>query len=261
MSLKGKNVDFEIERIKLERLRIYGKIVTVLITVLFGTLGVALINSSIQKRQLEQQRLQNEAQFRLQEKKAEADRRQAEMKYLGDYLIYALENDIYKRLRFAEYFSALTISHDLQEKWKTYHDTLKSSLIEVKRREVELADAESRGDAELIASLKKDLELLRIQLQNLPVSIHSVEIVPQFRDIVVGETRKLQVIVKDRLGNIIPGGRVDWGSSNTEIAEISEDGVLKAKNPGLVKIKAKTEGIKGGQQYVMGIMIHVIPRE
>jgi hypothetical protein len=157
----------EIERLKLERLKIYGKMITVLISVIFGTFGVALINYTIQKRQIEQQQLKNEAQLQLQEKKAEADRRQAEMKYLGDYLSYALEDSIDKRLRFAGYFSALTISPDLQAKWKNYYKNLESSLNESFKLEEELKLAERSKDPKLIAKLSRQVAAIQRQLSAL----------------------------------------------------------------------------------------------
>ena len=157
----------EMEQIKLERLKVYGKIATVFITVVFGTLGVAIVNSSFQNRQLEQQRLQNEAKLLMQQKKAEADRRQAEMKYLGEFLNFALEDDIYKRLRFAEYFSALTISDDLQNKWHVYYDSLNSALVEAQKREAELVAAQKAGDSKEVEKIEDQLAPLRSRLDRL----------------------------------------------------------------------------------------------
>src|SRR4051812_1772093 len=82
----------------------------VLATVLIGTLGAALLNYSYQQRQLAQQESLNDANLHLQREKAEADRRQEEMKYLGEFLNYALEEDYEKRMRFVEYFATLTLS-------------------------------------------------------------------------------------------------------------------------------------------------------
>ena len=93
-SEEKEKLQLEIEKIKLERLKVFSNIITVLITVAIGTFGVAYMNNVLQHRQLEQQNLISQAELQLQEKKAEADRRQAEMKYLGDFLTYALENDI-----------------------------------------------------------------------------------------------------------------------------------------------------------------------
>lgn len=159
--------EFELERLKLERLKVYGKIVTVAISVIMGTLGVALINSSIQQRQLEQQRLENRAQLDLQKAKAEAEQRQAEMKYLGDYLQFALEDKADKRLRFVEYFAALTISKELQSKWEAYHSRLKTSILEAEKTKEELHAAENRGEDEKAAQLAIQLTMQQSQLAAL----------------------------------------------------------------------------------------------
>jgi hypothetical protein len=159
--------DLELERLKLERLKVYGKIVTVAISVVLGTLGVTLINSSIQRRQLEQQRLENQAQLDLQTAKAVADQRQAEMKYLGDYLQFALEDKADRRLRFVEYFAALTISKELQEKWEAYHTRLKTSILEAEKTKAELLAAEKRGEDEKAAQLAIQLSVQQSQLAAL----------------------------------------------------------------------------------------------
>src|SRR5262249_37941471 len=60
-------------------------------------------------------------ELKLQQDKALTDREQGEMKYLGDYIKYALEKDPDVRLRFSQYFAKLTISDALQKKWSEYH--------------------------------------------------------------------------------------------------------------------------------------------
>ena len=62
--------NLEMEKMKLERFKEWRKIITVTITVLFGSVLVAFINYSIQKRQLDQQKLINENELELQKKKA-----------------------------------------------------------------------------------------------------------------------------------------------------------------------------------------------
>jgi len=190
MDKEAQTIDLEIEKLKLERLKVYGNVVTVLITVIIGTFGVASMNNALQNRQLKQQQAQNESELQLQqkktemelqlqqkkteselqlqEKKAEAERQQAEMKYLGDFLTYALEEDQDKRLRFAEYFAALTISSDLQEKWKAYHTDLEALIVEAQRREEELAVAKQKGENEKVAELQKEVERLQAKLSALP---------------------------------------------------------------------------------------------
>ena len=166
---EGREIEsrLEKEKLKIERLKVYVNILTVLITVGIGTFGVAYMNSAYQNRQLNQQKLLNEAELQLQEKKAEAERQHAEMKYLGDFLTYALEDDIYKRLRFAEYFRLLTISPELREKWEGYYDNLETSLAEKQKREAELVDAQNAGDQKRAKELEEKLTQLEPRLVNL----------------------------------------------------------------------------------------------
>jgi len=161
------NDTLEIERLKIERLKIYVRLIAVILSVIFGTLGVTLINSSIQKRQIESQKLQNEAQLKLQKEKADADRRQAEMKYLGDYLSYAIEDDIDKRMRFAGYFATLTISSDLQEKWKDYYKSLEASVNEKIELEKELELAEKSKDTAQIADIERKVAIINKRIAAL----------------------------------------------------------------------------------------------
>lgn len=156
MTQNKENFPFEIERIKLERLKVYGKILTVLISIGLGTFAVALINYSYQKSQLE-----------LQEKKSEAERRQGEMKYLGEFIEYALVDDINKRIRFAEYFARLTISDDLREKWRDYHDRLVKLVEERNKIEKKLEEAKDTNEKQKIAELERDLAILQQQLEPL----------------------------------------------------------------------------------------------
>ncbi len=167
MAEETETIRLEMERMKSERLKVYGKIVTVLITVALGTFGVAIINNSFQNRQLEQQRLLNEAQLQLQEKEADAERRQAEMEYLGKYLENALQKDISRRLRFAEYFAILTVSPDLQERWKVYHADMEAVLAEKQQLETELLEARQTGDSQTQKKLEGQLSILEIKLTRL----------------------------------------------------------------------------------------------
>jgi hypothetical protein len=108
--------NIEMERLKVERLKVYGNIVTVIITVVLGTLAVAYINWLIQQRQLLLQEKKANDELNLQQDKATSDRQQAEMKYLGEYIKYALDKDQDIRLRFSQYFAKLIMD---PEKWTT----------------------------------------------------------------------------------------------------------------------------------------------
>ena len=168
MTQNKENFSLEIERIKLERLKVYGKMITVFISIGLGTFAVALINYSYQKNQLELQDKKTKAELRLQEEKANADRRQAEMKYLGEFIVYALEDSIVKRARFAEYFATLTISDDLRDKWKDYHSALTNVIETVQDTKKELvAEISGDGNEEKIKALERKLAILQQQIDPL----------------------------------------------------------------------------------------------
>ena len=180
MANKNEPDSFANNQLKLERFKVWEKIITVTITVLFGSVLVAYINYSFQKRQLEQQKVlrdaelqlqreKEQAELKLQDAKAEAERRQAEMKYLGDFITYALADDHEKRLRFADYFAELTISKDLQERWKTYRGGINKTIEELEKKKDALAKAQKGGvkDEEEVRKLKSEVDRLQGQLSPL----------------------------------------------------------------------------------------------
>jgi len=168
MTNENEHERLEMEKLRLERFKVWGRIITAAITVLFGSALVAYINFSFQKRQLDQQMVISKAELDLQDAKARAERRQAEMKYLGEFLTYALTDDIKKRIRFAEYFSTLTISVDLQDKWKVYHTKLVALEPEIQKRKKELAEAQKAGENEKVKELITEVLQLRAQTKALP---------------------------------------------------------------------------------------------
>lgn len=155
------------QSLAIERTKVIGNVASVLITVAVGTYGVAVLNSDFQNRQLEQLKQQNAASLDLQIAKSDAERRQAEMKYLGDYVQFALDADIAKRIRFAEYFATLTISDDLKLKWGTYRD----HLIEIRDQEEKLREgialAAKRGEIDRSSDLQTQLSKLQPQVDSL----------------------------------------------------------------------------------------------
>ncbi len=149
----------------------------VAITVLIGTLGAAFLNYGYQNRKCTQQAAKNLNSLILQREKAEADRRQEEMKYLGEFLNYALEENYEKRMRFVEYFATLTLSPELQQKWQHYRDTLQRVLEEKNAKERELETAKKSGDVQKIDDVENELDLLRSKLnstKNLTQSIDNI---------------------------------------------------------------------------------------
>ncbi len=150
-------VFLEIEKNKLERFKVKGKIIIAIITVLFGSgLGV-YFNYSLQSRQLKQQELVNESKIK-----------QSEMENLGKFLEHALEDDINKRIRFADYFTKLTISEDVQTKWEGYHN----GLVELKDEEEKLLAARKIAKTDQEKG-EIDSELASVKTQTAPLRTKS----------------------------------------------------------------------------------------
>jgi hypothetical protein len=79
----------QMECLKVERLKVYRNIVTVIITVVLGALAVAYINWLIQQRQLPLQEKKAHDELKLQQDEVIVERTQGEMKYLGEYIKYS----------------------------------------------------------------------------------------------------------------------------------------------------------------------------
>ncbi len=152
MTDKKKPDDLEMENIKLERFKLRGKIIIATITVLFGSGLGTYINYSIQSRQLKQQELINKSKIK-----------QSEMENLGKFLKHALEDDINKRIRFADYFTKLTISKDVQSRWKGYY----SGLEALKDKKEQLKT--DRKTADKKEKERIDTELARVIEQTAPL--------------------------------------------------------------------------------------------
>ena len=170
----------EIEKLMLERFKVWKEIITVGISVLSGSLLITYINNKFQNRQLEQQKILRQAELELQEKKEQAElklqnakaadeRRQSEMKYLGDFITYALADDHEKRLRFADYFATLTISQELQEKWKDYRNGIIKTIKDLDEKKIELGIAQESGGKDTGVKRKLEAEVARLQAQLSPL--------------------------------------------------------------------------------------------
>lgn len=195
----------EWEKLKLEREKLRYDLAKLLVSVLIGTVGVAVMNYNFQIRQLEQQKLQDAAELQLQQEKtrtelqlqqeqAKAERRKAEMEYLGKYLDNALQDDIVRRLRFAEYFARLTVSEDLKKEWEQYSEDLKAIKDEATNKLPQLKDRvavlEDEGEMELAGELKR--QILRLEWES-PLE----EIAPLPKATQVRQTTFVQVPYKE----------------------------------------------------------------
>ncbi len=134
----------EMEKIRLERFKVWGRIITVTVSVLIGSGLGAIINYTYQNKQLDLQA----------------------MKLLGGFIDYALENDDVKRLRFAQYFAKLTPSKSLKKNWDAYYKEIVDDQKKLKNVDVQLKKEKSKDDSEKDKDKIRELELDRNQLQS-----------------------------------------------------------------------------------------------
>jgi hypothetical protein len=70
-------------------------------------------------------------------------------------------------------------------------------------------------------------------------------VVPEEVRLLSGQSFQLSVMLKDRQGRLLPlppGDQVAWGSSDPDIAEVSDDGTVLALAAGHVEISADRNG-------------------
>ncbi len=75
--------------------------------------------------------------------------------------------------------------------------------------------------------------------------LHEIRMDPPEAAPIVGETLQLRAIAYDEFGSEMEGRRFIWSSSRSEIAEVDEDGLLRAVRAGPVVITASAGGRSG----------------
>jgi uncharacterized protein YjdB len=79
----------------------------------------------------------------------------------------------------------------------------------------------------------------------LPVPVGSVELAPTSPNVVIGTTQQLTITVKDLNGTVVTDRIVNWSSSSTSVATVSQAGVVNAIALGTTTITATSEGKSG----------------
>ncbi len=160
----------EIEKNKLERFKVWGKIIIAIITVLFGSGLGTYINYSIQSRQLKQQEFVSMSEIKQQELVNNANVQQAEMENLGKFLDHALKEEVNERIRFATYFAKVTIDEKARGRWGKYLETLETLQTDAKKLKEELIVAREAGDSQhaRVKELETKLTNLQAQIEPLP---------------------------------------------------------------------------------------------
>jgi hypothetical protein len=87
-----------------------------------------------------------------------------EQAYLTQFLEQALDSDLEKRRRFAQYFAELTISDKYQQRWNRYLQVIENE-IEAKNTEINSLEIKAKSaQANELAKLKNQLFELKVQI-------------------------------------------------------------------------------------------------
>jgi hypothetical protein len=113
-------------------------------TVIVG-LTTTIVNYSIQRSNLALEEERTSRILQLEERKfAAADRdarRRQEQEYLQSFVSDALNEDIQRRIDFAQYVASVTLSEDMRMLWQSYHKALEDELTDT-RADLKLKVAE-----------------------------------------------------------------------------------------------------------------------
>jgi hypothetical protein len=82
------------------------------------------------------------------------------------------------------------------------------------------------------------------------VEVHSVTVFPSQVVVVVGDTLRLQVTVRDEAGNVLPDRPVTWSSDDPDIATV-EGGLVRGTGPGTAPIRASSGGAAGRSEVTV----------
>jgi len=91
---------------------------------------------------------------------------------------------------------------------------------------------------------KCDEEILTLEPSTEEPVLTSLTISPKTAELKIGQTLQFTVLAKDQFGNQITGLTFNWSSSNSSIAEISQNGLLTAKKKGEVIVTVSKNGIQ-----------------
>ena len=80
------------------------------------------------------------------------------------------------------------------------------------------------------------------------VSVSEVEVVPPTVSAVVGESVRLNALVRDELGEALPQVSPIWSSEDPSVAEVDASGLVRARASGRVEVRATYDGVSGTSQ-------------
>lgn len=111
--------------------------------------------------------------YQIQSRKLDLAQRKEEIASLGNYIKYALDKDIDKRIKFAHYFATLTISEDIGGHWRQYLQDLQNEARAELQSRVQTASVKGATVA-----ARDKLDSLLAQVKKIPISISNSKTFP-----------------------------------------------------------------------------------
>jgi hypothetical protein len=84
-----------------------------------------------------------------------------------------------------------------------------------------------------------------------PVPVATVSVTPGSSEIFLGGVLQLHATARDLSGNSLSGRTVTWETADSSIAVVSSTGLVSGLRPGVVDIRAKSEGVWGTSQITI----------
>lgn len=89
------------------------------------------------------------------------------------------------------------------------------------------------------------------QITVFPVPVASVALTPALDSVIVGQSRQLAVTTRDSAGNVLTSRAIQWNTSASTLATVSNAGVVTTVAVGDVTISATSEGKTGNATIVV----------
>jgi glucose/arabinose dehydrogenase len=102
------------------------------------------------------------------------------------------------------------------------------------------ATGRAPGTATVVASAGEASGEVRITV--VPPAVAAVSVVPDTATLLVGDTRRFAVRLRDGAGAELAGRTVAWSSDNVSVATVAVDGTVTARAAGSATITAESEG-------------------
>jgi len=103
----------------------------------------------------------------------------------------------------------------------------------------------SDGTTVVTASTDRASGSATVTVRPVRTSVESIELVPETAQLGVSETLELLAIARDKDGNVVSEPRLTWGSTDNQVATVSQTGLVTGIAAGTAMIMATTQGEKG----------------